>query len=101
MPKITVLGSSNTDMIVKVPRIPAPGETILGGTFIQAAGGKGANQAVAAARAGGNVLFIANVGDDSLGNDAVAGFIKDGIDKSIFPLNIIGNNDADSTSDSM
>ena len=50
---IVVVGSSNTDMILKVPRIPKPGETILGGRFTTAAGGKGANQAVAAARAGG------------------------------------------------
>ena len=49
--KIIVVGSSNTDMIIKVPRIPKPGETILGGIFQTAAGGKGANQAVAAARA--------------------------------------------------
>ena len=48
---ITVIGSSNTDMIIKVPRIPKPGEFILGGKFHTAAGGKGANQAVAAARA--------------------------------------------------
>jgi ribokinase len=61
--KIVVVGSSNTDMIVKVPRIPRPGETILGGKFSTAAGGKGANQAVAAARAGGDVTFIARVGD--------------------------------------
>lgn len=79
MKKIVVLGSSNTDMIVKVPRIPAPGETILGGSFLQAAGGKGANQAVAAARAGGQVTFIANVGDDALGRQAVNGFEQDGI----------------------
>jgi ribokinase len=79
MNKIVVLGSSNTDMIVKVPRIPAPGETILGGTFLQAAGGKGANQAVAAARAGGAVTFVANVGNDALGRQAVEGFMADGI----------------------
>lgn len=79
MAKIVVIGSSNTDMIVKVPRIPQPGETILGGTFIQAAGGKGANQAVAAARSGGAVTFIANVGKDNLGQQAIEGFEKDGI----------------------
>ena len=49
--QIVVIGSSNTDLIVKAPRIPKPGETVLGGRFIKAAGGKGANQAVAAARA--------------------------------------------------
>lgn len=77
--KIVVVGSSNTDMIIKVPRIPKPGETILGGTFQTAAGGKGANQAVAAARAGGEVTFIARVGDDMFGEQAIKGFIEDGI----------------------
>lgn len=76
---VVVVGSSNTDMIIKMSRIPKPGETILGGKFFTAAGGKGANQAVAAARAGGNVTFIARVGDDSLGRQAVDGFIKDKI----------------------
>jgi ribokinase len=77
--KIVVAGSSNTDMILKVPRIPKPGETILGGTFYTAAGGKGANQAVAAARAGGEVTFIARIGDDMFGRQAREGFISDGI----------------------
>ena len=53
MKRILVVGSSNTDMIVRVPRIPRPGETVLGSGFSMAGGGKGANQAVAAARAGG------------------------------------------------
>jgi ribokinase len=76
---IIVVGSSNTDMIIKLARIPRPGETILGGDFVTAAGGKGANQAVGAARAGGQVTFIARVGQDMLGKQAVAGFIKHGI----------------------
>ncbi len=76
---IVVLGSSNTDMIIKVPRIPKPGETVLGGAFSTAAGGKGANQAVAAARAGGDVTFIARIGTDMFGERAVKGFIADGI----------------------
>lgn len=80
--KIVVVGSSNTDMIIKAPRIPQPGETILGGEFSTAAGGKGANQAVAAARAGGDVCFIARVGNDLLGANALDGFKKDGIDTS-------------------
>lgn len=78
--RIVVVGSSNTDMIVQVARIPRPGETILGGQFATAAGGKGANQAVAAARAGGNVAFVARVGRDSFGDQAVAGFQADRID---------------------
>ena len=73
-PSIVVVGSSNTDMIIKLDRIPRPGETILGGEFVTAAGGKGANQAVGAARAGGKVTFIARVGRDMFGDQAVAGF---------------------------
>jgi ribokinase len=76
---ILVLGSSNTDMIIKMDRIPKAGETILGGEFFSAAGGKGANQAVAAARAGGTVKFIARVGTDIFGEKAVAGFVAAGI----------------------
>jgi ribokinase len=77
---IVVIGSSNTDMIVQLDRIPAPGETVLGGRFSTSAGGKGANQAVAAARAGGQVVFVARVGADSFGDQAIAGFTADGID---------------------
>src|ERR1700679_2057077 len=76
---ILVLGSANTDMTIRVPRIPKAGETILGGKFTSAAGGKGANQAVGAARAGGDVTFIARVGHDVFGARAVSGFIADGI----------------------
>src|SRR3954453_11727923 len=77
--KIVVVGSSNTDMILKLERIPRPGETILGGEFVTASGGKGANQAVAAALAGGDVTFIARVGRDMFGDQAIAGFAKCGI----------------------
>jgi len=77
---VLVVGSSNTDMIIRVPRIPRPGETVLGGEFSMAAGGKGANQAVAAARAGGRVTFIARVGDDDFGARALAAFEAEGID---------------------
>jgi ribokinase len=78
--RILVVGSSNTDMVIRVPRIPRPGETILGGRFAMAAGGKGANQAVAAARAGGHVTFVARVGDDVFGERALANFEADGLD---------------------
>lgn len=78
-PKIVVVGSSNTDMIVKLSRLPKAGETIIGGTFAMAAGGKGANQAVAAARAGGEVTFVSKVGDDLFGKQAIAGFTKEGL----------------------
>jgi ribokinase len=76
---ILVVGSSNTDMIIRLDRLPRPGEIVLGGEFVTAAGGKGANQAVGAARAGGNVTFIARVGQDMFGDRAVAGFVEDGI----------------------
>lgn len=79
-PDIVVVGSSNTDMIIQLDKIPVPGETVLGGEFSIAAGGKGTNQAVAAARAGGNITFIACLGNDMFGNQAVEGFIGDGID---------------------
>ena len=77
--KIVVIGSSNTDMVIRTPRIPRPGETVLGGEFFMAPGGKGANQAVAAARAGGEVHFVARVGDDVFGQQSLDGFIRDGI----------------------
>jgi ribokinase len=80
MSHVLVVGSSNTDMIIRVARIPGPGETILGGEFSMAPGGKGANQAVAAARAGGRVTLVARVGDDIFGERALRGFAKDGID---------------------
>ena len=79
-PSIVVVGSSNTDMVVKAHHLPVPGETILGGTFLMNAGGKGANQAVAAARLGGNVVFIAKTGDDIFGKQAVQLFKEEGID---------------------
>ena len=77
--KITVIGSSNTDMIIQVPRLPVPGETLLGGSFSTALGGKGANQAVAAARAGGEVTYIGRVGNDVFGEQALNGLKEDGI----------------------
>ena len=72
-PKIVVVGSSNTDMVVRSPTLPGPGETVLGGEFLMSAGGKGANQAVAAARAGAEVTFVACVGDER-GGVVPAGF---------------------------
>lgn len=81
-PKILVVGSSNTDMVLRLPRLPRPGETLLGGEFQSVAGGKGANQAVAAARAGGSVTFLARIGEDALGETALAGFRSDDIDVS-------------------
>lgn len=77
--RIVVVGSSNTDMIIKLDRIPQPGETRLGGEFLTAAGGKGANQAVAASRAGGEVTLVARVGQDSLGERSVASLAENGV----------------------
>lgn len=79
MPKILVIGSSNTDMVVKTSRFPQPGETIIGGEFFLFPGGKGANQAVAAARMGGQVDLIAKVGQDIFGQQAIEGFAHEGI----------------------
>lgn len=81
-PTIVVVGSTNTDMVIKASHLPQPGETILGGTFFMSAGGKGANQAVAAARLGGSVLFIAKTGYDIFGKQSIELFEKEGIDIS-------------------
>ena len=70
--RVVVVGSANTDLVVRVASLPRPGETVLGGTFASVGGGKGANQAVAAARAGGAVTFIAMLGQDELGDAALA-----------------------------
>jgi ribokinase len=78
-PKIVVVGSSNTDMVVKLPHLPKPAETVIDGSFTMAAGGKGANQAVAAARAGGEVTLLTKVGSDQFGSMALEGFRKEGI----------------------
>lgn len=78
-PKIIVVGGANTDFIIQVPRLPVKGETVLGGTFHTARGGKGANQAVAAARLGGEVIFITRLGADSLGSEAIEIYRKEGI----------------------
>ncbi len=77
--KIIVIGSSNTDMVVQSDHLPAPGETILGGTFLMNPGGKGANQAVAASRLGGNVTFVSKTGDDVFGKQTVQNLQKEGI----------------------
>ena len=69
--KIVVVGSCNTDMVIKADRLPVPGETILGGTFFMNPGGKGANQAVAASRMGGNITLISKTGNDVFGKQSV------------------------------
>lgn len=80
--KILVIGSSNTDMTIKSEWLPKPGETILGGVFRMGPGGKGANQAVAARRLGGDVCFICKVGNDIFGETSIKGYEKEGIDTS-------------------
>lgn len=80
--KVVVIGSSNTDMTIKGDRLPKPGETVLGGEFRMGPGGKGANQAVAAQRLGADVSFICKVGRDIFGDNAIAGYQKEGIDCS-------------------
>lgn len=80
--KILVVGSTNMDMVVKTDHIPVPGETVLGGEFFMNPGGKGANQAVAVARLGGDVVFITKVGDDIFGKQSIQLFEEEGIDTS-------------------
>src|SRR5205823_10743937 len=80
MARVLVVGSSNTDMTVRLPRLPTPGQTVLGGSLHNGPGGKGANQAVAAARAGGEVVFVTAVGDDLFGLDALDAYRREGID---------------------
>ena len=78
--KIVVVGSSNMDMVVKTDHIPAPGETVLSGSFFMNPGGKGANQAVAVARLGGEAMFISKMGNDVFGKQFSQLFNEEGID---------------------
>ncbi|MFD1629894.1 ribokinase [Pseudopedobacter beijingensis] len=77
--RIIVIGSSNTDMVVRTEHFPQPGETVLGNEFLMNPGGKGANQAVAAARLGGNVVFICKIGDDLFGESSIKLLKEEGI----------------------
>jgi ribokinase len=78
--RLIVVGSSNTDLIIRAPRLPGPGETVLGGDLTSAAGGKGANQAVAAARLGASVTFVGRVGSDVHGQQALNHLNREGLD---------------------
>jgi len=78
--RIVVVGSSNIDMVVKAERIPGPGETVLGGDFVMVPGGKGANQAVCAAKLGAEVKLVARIGDDVFGETSLANFRAVGVD---------------------
>jgi ribokinase len=80
-PALLVIGSANTDMVVKARKLPGPGETILGGTFLMNPGGKGANQAMAAQQLGNSkVVFVTKVGDDIFGREIIQGFMRAGMD---------------------
>ena len=84
--RIVVVGSINVDLVVRVATLPRPGETVLGGRFASVPGGKGANQAVAAARAGGRTTFVARVGDDSMGHAAINAFRAEGIETDFITI---------------
>jgi ribokinase len=78
-PRIVVVGSINLDLVVRVPTLPRPGETVAGGTFAQVPGGKGANQAVACARLGADVTLIGAVGRDAQAEEALSGLRQAGV----------------------
>ena len=80
MAKILVLGSSNTDMTVRTAALPRPGETLIGGGFVMGPGGKGANQAVAARRLGGDAALVCKVGRDMFGDNAILHYEREGLD---------------------
>ncbi|MFW5688621.1 MAG: PfkB family carbohydrate kinase, partial [Spirochaetota bacterium] len=80
--RITIIGSSNVDLVMKMERLPEVGETVTDAEFMQTFGGKGANQAVAATRAGGTVTFVNCVGDDPYSEQMVRNFAEDGMDTS-------------------
>ena len=84
--RIVVVGSSNTDLVITTPRLPAPGETVAGGPLLRYGGGKGANQAVAAARAGARVTFVGARGDDDFGHAAATALRSEGIDVTHFSV---------------
>jgi ribokinase len=81
-PAIAVVGSTNVDLVVRTERLPRPGETVSGGRFERNPGGKGANQAVAAARLGADVRFVGAVAVDDLADEALAGLEEAGVDTS-------------------
>jgi ribokinase len=78
--RIIVIGSANVDMVLQVPSLPGPGATVSDGRLSHGEGGKGANQAIAAARAGGSVTFVASLGDDAYGHRAIETYVADNLD---------------------
>ncbi|MFV2086514.1 ribokinase [Micromonospora sp. LOL_021] len=81
-PRIAVVGSANMDLVATAPRLPSPGETLLGTDFVTVPGGKGANQAIAAARAGGDCVFLGAVGSDAFGVTLTGRLARSGVDTS-------------------
>src|SRR3954454_24704850 len=81
-PKVVVVGSANMDLVALAPRLPLPGETVLGDNFVMTPGGKGANQAIAAARAGGRTVFLGAIGSDAFGVTINARLTAAGVDTS-------------------
>ena len=79
-PRVAVVGSVNLDLVARCERLPRPGETVSGATFERIPGGKGANQAVAAARLGADVRMVGKVGSDELADEALAGLVEAGVD---------------------
>lgn len=82
MADIAVIGSFNMDLVVTADSLPRPGETVLGSRFVKGPGGKGSNQALAAARLGADVVFIGAVGDDAFGHEARALYAAEGVDST-------------------
>ena len=91
---ITVVGSLNQDIVAKVPRHPRPGETVLGSEHFVAPGGKGANQAIAAARLGRSVAMVGRVGDDDAGRTLLAGLVAEIVLTFFFLMIILGATDS-------
>jgi ribokinase len=81
--ELTVVGSINLDLVARVERLPRAGETVAGRSFERFAGGKGANQAVAAARLGARVRMVGAVGDDALADEALAGLVEAGVELDV------------------
>jgi len=84
--KVVAVGSSNMDLVVRSPRIPVSGETILGGDFLIVPGGKGANQAVAVAKLGGHAIFAARLGDDVFGHTSLDNLRREHVDTRFVTL---------------
>jgi ribokinase len=82
-PSLTVVGSVNLDLVARSERLPRPGETLTDATFARFPGGKGANQAVAAARLGAQVRFVGAVGEDAFADEALAGLREAGVDEAV------------------